>query len=410
MNEGIISKILGEFKPLPLTISILVAVIPILIWFYLFFSAAQKSKKTAFIVFGISCISAPALLYLQYLWDEYPNFNLQHFIESNVNNTSLITILVILLFVIMEETIKLFVVKVVDKKTLLISNINDAIKYSIISALGFAFIENAYYFYQYYPSSTKGELFGLFIFRSAFTTCAHMIFTGVFGYHYGIGKYAMYISKQKELTGGISKLSTWISRTFNIPLSEGFRQKTVMKGFLLATIMHLTYNVILTYNSRLPVIIFVICGYLYLQYLLKRKVGHLILTTDPATNRPSTIAKKDKDVILELLGMWFKEKRYVDVIHICGRLLERDPDNNVVKIFKAKAMDNMENSETYKKILGTVIKTKEDLSENQRNTITKYITEKKEEKKMVQTKSPGKIEENEVEEKKVEEVTYNLGL
>ena len=52
------------------------------------------------------------------------------------------------------------------------------------------------------------------------------------------------------------------------------------------------------------------------------------------------MAPKDQDVVLELLGMWLKEGRLGEVIAICDRLLARDPDNNVVKLFRAKASDN----------------------------------------------------------------------
>jgi len=54
------------------------------------------------------------------------------------------------------------------------------------------------------------------------------------------------------------------------------------------------------------------------------------------------MAPKDQDVVMELLGMWTNEGRYEEVIKICDRLLSRDPDNNVVKLFRAKAGDNQE--------------------------------------------------------------------
>ena len=42
------------------------------------------------------------------------------------------------------------------------------------------------------------------------------------------------------------------------------------------------------------------------------------------------MARRDQDVVLELLAMWTKEGRYRDVVDICQRLLMRDPDNKVV--------------------------------------------------------------------------------
>jgi hypothetical protein len=49
--------------------------------------------------------------------------------------------------------------------------------------------------------------------------------------------------------------------------------------------------------------------------------------------------------------MWFNKGKFVDVIHICERLLMRDPDNKVVQLFKAKAIDKMDQSNPYKNIL-----------------------------------------------------------
>jgi O-antigen ligase/tetratricopeptide (TPR) repeat protein len=46
-----------------------------------------------------------------------------------------------------------------------------------------------------------------------------------------------------------------------------------------------------------------------------------------------------KNVVIELMGMWLNEGKYKEVIEICDRLAKRDPDNNVVKLFRAKAVD-----------------------------------------------------------------------
>ena len=88
------------------------------------------------------------------------------------------------------------------------------------------------------------------------------------------------------------------------------------------------------------------------------------------------ITKKDEEVVIELLAIWFNEKRYVDVMHVCERLLERDPDNNVVKLFKAKAMDKMGGDNIYKKILGNLFKSKEQLTIDDKNVISKHLEQK----------------------------------
>lgn len=359
-----------------LGLSTLFSAIPIAVWLYIFAKNDPKGRKALFLVFALGCLTAPILLGIQILWSKYPNFNLQEILETSINAPMLTAAAILLLFATMEETIKLYVIRAVDKKTLFITRINDAMRFAIAAALGFSFAENIYYLYTFWELISTGQLVGMYIFRSIFTTSAHILYTGVAGYFYGIGKFAIVINQQKEILGQHDRTSKIIAKIFRLPLSEGFRQKVVMKGYLFAIAMHFSVNYLLDLQQIIPVIIINVLGYFFLQHLLKRKAGHLILLNDPTTKKPSTIASKDEEVVVELLGMWFKEKKYVDVMHVCERLLERDPDNNVVQLFKAKAMDAMDEHDTYRKILGTVIKSKDDLSVNQQNQISKYIEEK----------------------------------
>ncbi|MDD3862048.1 MAG: PrsW family glutamic-type intramembrane protease [Candidatus Gracilibacteria bacterium] len=339
------------------------------------------------LVFGLGCLTAPFLLGIQVLWEKFPQFDLSHFIEASFSMQSAKYIMLFVLFGAMEEIIKMYVVYFVDKKTLLIRTIGDAIKYSLAAALGFSFAENVYYLYQFWPQINLGELTGMYLFRSVFTACAHMIFSGIFGYYYGIGKFSIDITTQQKLAGESYKTTNFISKIFNISLSHAYQQEMVIKGLFIAIAIHAFYNFLLQFNIVFPIIILVAIGYMYLQYLLSRKAGHLILATDISSKRRSSIAKKDEDVVIELMGLWFKEKKYVDVLHICERLLERDPDNNVVKLFKAQALDRMNEKDTYKKILETVIKSKESLSEDEKVVISRYTEQKEAIKKSSQTLS-----------------------
>jgi len=359
-----------------LGLSALFAAIPAIVWFFVLFNKEEGSKKTVLLIFFLGCLTPPILLLIQEAWQAFPKFNLAAFIENTVHEQNYQYILIFVLFGAMEEIIKLYVIAAVDKHTLLIRKIGDAIRYSLAAALGFSFAENIYYLYQFWGSIGIGELTGMYIFRSIFTTCAHMIFSGIFGYYYGIGKFSIDITEQAKWKGEIDLGTKLIAKTFNLPISHAFKQKMVIKGLLIAVTIHAIYNFLLQFNYVPPIIIFVILGYVYLQYLLSRKAGHLILTTDISNKTRSTIAKKDEEVVIELLGMWFNEKRYVDVIHICERLLERDPDNNVIKLFKAQADDKIEDGNVYKKILNAIFKSSEDLGINDKNLIEKYVSKK----------------------------------
>lgn len=369
-----------------LGISTVFAAIPVAIWLYIFFKKEKQGKKILIIVFLLGCITAPALLGLQYVWDIFPRFNLAAFIEDSIQTQAKMYIAMFVLFGALEEIIKHYVITIVDKKTVLVKTIGDSIRYSLAAALGFSFTENVYYLFEFWPSISTGQLISMYIFRSVFTACAHMIFSGVFGYFYGVGKFSIEIVKQNKLVGKVSTFSKVLAKIFNLPLSQAYQQYMVVRGLFTAILMHAVYNYLLQYNIIIPVVIFVILGYLYLRYLLSRKTGHLVLITDVTEKSKSTLAKKDEDVVVELLGMWFKDERYVDVMHICERLLERDPDNNVVKLFKAKAMDKMDDKNIYKSVLETVVKSNDDLSNNDKSIISKY-TEDKEKLKKTSLKS-----------------------
>lgn len=359
-----------------LGISLVFAGIPAFIWLYILFSKKSDDKKVVALIFGLGCLTAPFLLGVQYMWEKFPQFNLANLIETTIVTQGARYALLFVLFGAMEEIIKHYVVRSVDKRTILIRTIGDAIKYSLAAALGFSFAENVYYLYQYWPQISIGTLLGMYIFRSIFTACAHMIFSGIFGYYYGIGKFSIDITKQRQLAGESSKTTAFIGKLFNISSSHAYQQQMVLKGLSIAVIMHAIHNYLLQMEIIFPVIIFVVMGFIYLQYLLSRKAGHLILTTDISVKRKSTLANKDEDVVIELLGLWFRDKRYVDVIHVCERLLERDPDNNVVKLFKAQAMDKMDDRDTYKTILGSILKTKNDIGESDKNILSKYMEQK----------------------------------
>lgn len=357
-------------------LSTLFAAIPVAIWLFFLFKKSEKSRKTIGLVFALGCLTAPALLGLQYAWDAIPQFNLAAFIENNVHEQSRMYIAMFMLFGAMEEIIKMYVVTAIDKRTILIKTVNDAIKYSLVAALGFSFTENIYYMFQFWNHITAGELVGMFIFRSTFTAAAHMIFSGIFGYYYGIGKFSFQTARQQKLTGEISKTTKFISKVFNLSRSHALQQKLVFQGLTISIVMHAFYNFLLQYNKTLPVMLFVIAGFLFMQFLLRRKSGHLILATDISSKRKSSMPKKDQDVVLELTSMWFKEQRYVDVIHICERLLERDPDNTVVKLFKARAMDKLEDKSIYKKILGTILPSKNEMNTKDKSVLSKHLAEK----------------------------------
>src|SRR3989339_253048 len=103
-----------------LGISTFFAAIPAAIWLYILFSGQAQSKKIVALVFLLGCLTAPALLGLQYVWDVFPRFNLATFIEENIQTQAKMYIAMFVLFGALEEIIKHYVITAIDKKTVLI--------------------------------------------------------------------------------------------------------------------------------------------------------------------------------------------------------------------------------------------------------------------------------------------------
>lgn len=330
-------------------IAVILALIPAVIWLTLLFKKTKR-RGIQVIIFMGSIFSVVPVFLLHYFLNIFPQFDILSFLQSAIHDQNLNYVLLFISVGIVEEIVKQALIRWVDRKFLLIHTINDSIRYSLVAALGFAFAENIFYIVNIYTQLGVQQLIVAYLFRSIFTTTAHMLFSGIFGYYYGIAKFAINIVEQEEWTGKHKKYPAFVARMLGMSKIHAYKQIMILKGLILAIILHALFNLLLQFNLILPVVIYVVIGFAFLQHKLSQKTGQLILVTN-ADNITSSMHKNDSDVVVELLGMWFNNKKYVDVIHICQRLLERDPDNKVVQLFKAKAMDKIDNTSAYGKVL-----------------------------------------------------------
>ena len=329
-----------EDNLIPFTASIGLAAVPVAIWLRIIWKRTEGSGlyiKT-FLLGTLSVVPPVGLLIL---FDRLPQYDVYAFLERTVMSAALLAVATNAVVGIIEEIGKNIIVRVIDKRhPEHVQTLNNALLLSVCAGLGFAFVENIFYFYNTWISPQYGtaDLFTTFVFRSSFTVAAHMIFSGIFGYYFGLGKFA----------GDISDLERWQGRNLWLPRLIGklsgrmsfevIREYYNWKGLLIAMGMHALYNASFDLEFKLPSILIVLVGALMITYLLNRKSGHLLFSV--GKRRASTMAANDEEVVLELLGMWIKEGKFDEVITTCDRLLKRDPDNNVVKLFREKARDN----------------------------------------------------------------------
>lgn len=421
-----------------------IALIPAVVWLGFLFKKGEQGKKLLMWIFLGGAFAVVPLWILDNLWNpETPQaiirlagkltenagiietikaitdkiwffsvkFDIFSFLGESISDQNTYFIGIFIVVGILEEIVKQSMLRYADKKTLLIRTINDSIKFSFVAGLGFSFAENIKYFYQIWSAGGISELIVPYVFRSIFTACAHMVFSGIFGYFYGIAKFSIVYTDQQKLTQKRMIISRILKRIFRIAETQVVKEQMILKGLFIAIVMHAIFNFLLQLNIILPVIIYIAASFALLLYLLKRKTGQLVLVTDVATQKVKAIAQNDEDVVVELLGMWFSQNKFVDVIHICERLLKRDPNNRVVQLFKAKALDKLEQGSAYRKILNTVLSDERLKGMADQSVIARQVQKspQTEQKDFKNTEEFQKFKEAE-KEKKMKEGTFKLDV
>ena len=321
-----------------LGVMVLLAGLPAIIWSIVLFRGRKTSRWLLLSAFFLGTLTVlPLILLYDYLWVKFPVLDLNRAISENIVASALAGLAALVLAVILEEIVKSGVVRILGKTRSGIQTINDAVKVSILAGLGFAFSENIFYFWNAWASGGLADLLPQLIFRSLFTVCMHMVASGVFGYFYGVAKFSHPIMETRLFEGQGSKGVYIFSKILGTDEAHAFAELTMVKGIIAAILVHAGFNISMEYEQFFPGVGSVIVGFLFLLYLLAHKAGAIAFS---ATGQQATMAKKDVDTVLELLGMWTREGRHKDVIDICQRLLLRDPDNKVVQLFQAKAMDS----------------------------------------------------------------------
>ena len=313
-----------------LILSILLASVPAIIWSLIFLKRKDPHSKLYFLVFLGGTLTVLPLLGLQLGYRELIGANPNLDFVGVLKGLSYWVLILYAFVGISEEFIKFYIVRYIDKThPERITTTSSAIKFGILSALGFAFSENILYFYRIWSNYGADQLLAPFLFRSTFTVCAHLMFSGIFAYFYGISKFTGDFLDFKKWQGKEVKTSDYIRH----------RKLMVAAGLIAAMILHGAFNIMLEFGLVIPVIIQVALMFVFLTALLKRKSVNLVFIL--ADKHKSVMRKEDIDVVLEYMGTSFNKGNYKLVTEIADRLLKRDPDNNVAKLFKARSLDKL---------------------------------------------------------------------
>ena len=297
----------------PIAASTILAVIPVIIWLRII--QKQGSEKGPYIkTFLLGTLAVVPPFILIFVFDRFPQLNIYSLINRTVAQVALAALMTNVVVAVIEELGKNFIVRVIDRRhPEYIQTLSSALALSLCAGLGFSFAENIFYFYNIWlnPSFNVADLFSTFIFRSLFTMCGHMIFSGIFGYYFGIGKFAADITEAARFSGRNLFFTRFIARITGRMPFEVVRETKNLTGLFIAMAMHAAFNISLDLQQKLPSLLIVVFGALFVLYLLKTKSGHLLFSV--TKRKASTMAAKDEDVVIELMGMWLKEGKLNEV-------------------------------------------------------------------------------------------------
>lgn len=246
-------------------------------WAYIFYKKQPEDRLPSLMTFGIGTLAVFPILLYKYLWKFFPNINIFAYAKNFENDLigfsgfAMIPLSVIITFAfigLIEEVMKQSVVHSVDDRR--IRHIDDSIMFSILAALGFAFTENILYFYNIWATQGAEHLLVPFLFRSVFSTFAHILFSSIFGYYYGIAHFARPLLR-RELLNNRHSFWDWYHRVFRFKTATLFHEEKMFEGLTIAVVLHAVYNIFLEMNWTFIMIPYLVFGYMFVSWLLAQK-------------------------------------------------------------------------------------------------------------------------------------------
>jgi RsiW-degrading membrane proteinase PrsW (M82 family) len=169
----------------------------------------------------------------------------------------------------LEEFVKHLFLRFTDEEK--VHSIDDAVEYSILVALGFAFVENIFYFQNIFSGGTLSlQEYGLFmVLRSGISVAAHVIFSAIFGYFYGLAKFSDVIyAEEKKLNQ--HPIIGFFHKVLHLKGSTLYHEEKMMEGLLLAIVLHAIFNALLEFGLIHFVVPFTLICFFIVLHLFHR--------------------------------------------------------------------------------------------------------------------------------------------
>lgn len=191
------------------------------------------------------------------------------FLSSALNNRIWFFVVVGML----EEFVKHLVLRFSNEEK--VRSVDDALSFAIIVALGFSFVENVVYFHNFAALASTGvkQLSIFFVLRSTISVMAHVCFSAILGYFYGVAKFSREIY-QEEVQQHKHPIIKQLHRILHLKGSTMFHEEMMMEGMILAMACHAVFNGLLEFGKTTLMIPFLMVLFFIVLSLFHRKKIH----------------------------------------------------------------------------------------------------------------------------------------
>lgn len=253
------------------------AIIPAMFWGVVFYRKQPTNKWTVSHLFIAGMFTVAPLLAYKYLWRYFPWINAFTYTNTfqdnligfeNLATIPLNTLLTFMIVGVIEEIAKFSAVRFIRNKK--ITSITDCIEYFIIVALGFSFAENMIYFYNIMQVRGTESILLPFVFRSLFSTFAHIMFSGILGYYYGLATFADSVMKERYNKNKWPILKKFIA-LFKLDKIQTFHNEKIVQGLIIASVLHAFFNIFLEMNWTFLIIPYLTIGFITLSFMFDSK-------------------------------------------------------------------------------------------------------------------------------------------
>lgn len=278
----------AKIYPIEFISCILLALIPALVWLKIFLRKHPEKKSHVMRTFIFGMISAVIVLGYQASWGNSFNFvyfyvesvNFQDNLREMVHSSFWGSFFIFMSVGVMEEVAKHYAVVKADRN--IFESVDDVIELSIVSALGFAFLENIGYFFMLVTSGNDAHLFSTFLMRSIFVVFIHILCSGIYGAFYGMGYFAKPYMLHRIREGRKFAIAEFFHQVFHLRKAKVFYERMMIEGLIISSVLHGIYDFILESHFQVfgkPLFVYalplyLLFGYSYLSHLIAKKENH----------------------------------------------------------------------------------------------------------------------------------------